>query len=164
MGRAWAWPSRTPFRGPSRIADGLRPRHQAGACRPAMSRLEKPSSSAMRRGHVGLVRRGRLQAVRQARLRVHADVRLHPEVPLVALPRLAHLRIPLPRLVPGRARRVDDARVHDRPALQAVAQRSQVRVDLREQRRDRAGRRIAEKCTGIKAGLSGRAVTTRKRP
>ena len=55
------------------------------------------------------------KAVRQARLRVHPDVRLHPEVPLVALPRLVHLRIPPALRVLRRTRRVDDARVHDRP-------------------------------------------------
>jgi len=44
---------------------------------------------------------------------VHADVRLHPEVPLVALPGLMHLRVPFPILVLGEARRTDDGGVHN---------------------------------------------------
>ena len=46
-------------------------------------------------------------------LAIHADVRLHPEVPLVALARLVHLRVPLAGRVLGRRRRMDDGRVHD---------------------------------------------------
>ncbi len=87
----------------------------------------------VRRRHVRPVRRRRLQAVRQARPRVHPDVRLHPEVPPVALLRPVHLRIPLPLRVLRRTRRLDDARVHDRPLARAVPKRRQVRVDLLEQ-------------------------------
>jgi two-component system nitrogen regulation response regulator GlnG len=42
--------------------------------------------------------------VNQARLSVHADVRLHPEVPLLALLALMHLGVALAALVLGRAR------------------------------------------------------------
>ena len=47
--------------------------------------------------------------------------------------RLVHLRIPLPLRVLRRGRRVDDARVHDRPPPQAMARVRQVRVDRLEQ-------------------------------
>ena len=35
------------------------------------------------------------KAVRQPRVRVHSDMCLHPEVPLIALLRLMHLRVAL---------------------------------------------------------------------
>ena len=73
-------------------------------------------------------------AVRQTRLRIHADVRLHPNTPLIALLRLVHLRIPRPRAVLRRRRHLDGACVHNRPRLQLMPQRSQVRVDLSKQR------------------------------
>ena len=41
------------------------------------------------------------------------DMQLRPEVPLVTLLRLVHLRVPLPSPVPGGRRGFDDARVHD---------------------------------------------------
>src|SRR5205809_810437 len=44
----------------------------------------------------------------QLGLAVHADVGLHPEVPLVTLLRLLHLRVPLAFLILGRAGCVDD--------------------------------------------------------
>ena len=43
-----------------------------------------------------------------------ADMRLQPEVPLVALPGLVHLQIALPDRVPGRRRRMNDGRIDDR--------------------------------------------------
>ena len=46
--------------------------------------------------HVRRVGGRRRQAVRQTRFGVHPDMRLHPEVPLVSLLRLVHLRIVLP--------------------------------------------------------------------
>ena len=89
----------------------------------------------MRVRHVRTVRRRRRQTVRQTRLGVDADVRLHAEVPLVPLLPLVHLPVPLAVLVLRRTRRVDDARVHDRPSAQPVVPRRQMRVDLLEQRR-----------------------------
>ena len=83
--------------------------------------------------HVACVGRRRRQAVRQTRPGVHPDVRLHPEIPLLALPRLMHLRVPCAAAVLRRRRRVDDARVDDRPRAQPMAARRQVRIDLLEQ-------------------------------
>ena len=47
-----------------------------------------------------------------------ADVRLHPEVPLLALAGLAHLGVARLVLVLGRGRGGDDRRIHNRPGLQ----------------------------------------------
>src|SRR6266568_2588188 len=60
--------------------------------------------------HVGRTRRHRMN---QLGLAVHADVRLHPEVPLVTLLRLLHLRVPLAFLILGRTGRVDDRGIDD---------------------------------------------------
>jgi hypothetical protein len=54
-------------------------------------------------------------------LRIDTDVRLHPEVPLLALPGLMHLRIALFLFVLGRRGRVDDRRVDDRAGRDANA-------------------------------------------
>lgn len=48
------------------------------------------------------------RAVRQAALAVHADVQLHAEVPLLALPGLVHLGVARPVGVLGRTGRADD--------------------------------------------------------
>ena len=58
----------------------------------------------------------------QFRLAVHADMRLHAEVPLVALLRRVHLRVPFLLPVLGRTRRADDGGIHNRAPvyLQAV--------------------------------------------
>ena len=51
--------------------------------------------------------------VDQLRPAVDADMGLHPEVPLLALGRLAHLQVPLLVLVLGRTGCADDRRIHD---------------------------------------------------
>ncbi len=58
----------------------------------------------------------------QFRLAVHANMRLHAEVPLVALLRRVHLRVPFLLPVFGRTRRADDGGIHNRAPvyLQAV--------------------------------------------
>ena len=84
--------------------------------------------------HIRGVRQRRLQAVRQPQLRIHSDRRLHPEIPLLALPRLAHLRNPLAGALLRQRRRGNDARIHNRPRLQPVPQQGQVRLDLLQQR------------------------------
>ena len=56
--------------------------------------------------------------VHQARVGVHPDVRLHAEVPLVALLRLMHLGVALAAAVLGRARRGNERGVHHGAALQ----------------------------------------------
>ncbi len=61
--------------------------------------------------------------VHQARGIVHADVRLHPEIPLVALPGLMHVRVTLALGVFGRAWRGDDRGIDDRPAAQTQSRR-----------------------------------------
>ena len=83
--------------------------------------------------HVHRVGGRRRQAVRQTRFGVHPDMRLHPEVPLVSLLRLVHLRIPFSPAVLRRRRRVNDARIHDRPRLQPMPERRQMHIDLLEQ-------------------------------
>src|SRR5271168_2697123 len=67
------------------------------------------------RQHMHIGYRGRRGAHRMhnARFRVHADARLHPEVPLVALLRLVHLRVTLPARVLRRGGRMDNGGVHD---------------------------------------------------
>jgi hypothetical protein len=56
----------------------------------------------------------------QTRFRIDSNVRFHPEMPLLAFARRAHLRIAFPPLILGRARRGDDRRIDDR-ALPARA-------------------------------------------
>jgi hypothetical protein len=62
------------------------------------------------------------------------DVRLHPEVPLVALLRLVHVGVALALGVLRRAGRSDDRGVHDGARAHQQALLGQVRVDLVEQR------------------------------
>lgn len=59
---------------------------------------------------------------------INADVRLHPEVPLVALAGLMHFRVTCLGGVLGRARRVDDRGIHDRACAQALAFARKVRI------------------------------------
>lgn len=86
----------------------------------------------VRLGHIGRIRRRRHQRMRQPRVGVHADVRLHPEVPLVALLRLMHLRIALAVSVLRRRRCGDDAGVDHGSFAQQQALGGQVLVDRLE--------------------------------
>jgi hypothetical protein len=79
---------------------------------------------------VGLVGRRGGDGVHQAAVGVDRNVRLHAEVPLVALLGLVHLRVALAFGVLGRARRSDDRGIHDAAALEQEALLRQVRVDL----------------------------------
>ena len=106
--------------------------HSLVACVAPRRRLSAMQQRSRLR-HVACVGRRRRQAVRQTRPGVHPDVRLHPEIPLLALLRLMHLRVPCAAPVLRRRRRVDDARVNDRPRAQPMAARRQVRIDLLEQ-------------------------------
>ena len=72
--------------------------------------------------------------VHQPRLGIHADVRLHPEVPLVALLGLVHIGVARLVLVLGRTGRGDDGRIDDRAGAHQQPLLAQVRVDLVEQR------------------------------
>jgi hypothetical protein len=91
---------------------------------------------------VDLCRR-RLQAVHVvpgARLRrdtaagIHADMGLHPEIPVVALLRRRHLGIAGARLVLRRRRRVDDRRIHQRARAQRDPLVRQMRIHRGEER------------------------------
>ena len=64
---------------------------------------------------------------------VDANMRLHPEVPLVALLGLMHLRIPLFRFVLSRAWRGNNRRINDRTSGDFHAALAQVRVDFVEE-------------------------------
>ena len=68
----------------------------------------------------------------QARLGIHADVCLHPEVPLVALLRLAHLRVALALGVLGRTGRGNQCGIHQRAGLEHEPLRGQMGVDRGE--------------------------------
>ena len=63
-------------------------------------------------GHVGRRRHHRVDHLR-LNLTIHADVCLHPELPLLALLRLRHLRVPLLLAILRRTGRVDGSGVHD---------------------------------------------------
>lgn len=65
----------------------------------------------------------------QARFSIHTDVRLHPEVPLIALLGLVHLGIALSILVLGRTRRGNDGGIHHRAGLEHQALLGQGCVD-----------------------------------
>ena len=75
--------------------------------------------------HVGRRRRHRMY---RALLRIHADMRLQPEVPLVALLGLMHRRIALLLGVLGRRRRMNNGRIHDRTGRDANPLRLQMQV------------------------------------
>ena len=70
------------------------------------------------RQHLGIVHVGRGGDHRMNKLcaTVHTDVGLHPEVPLIALAGLVHIRVALLLFVLGRTRRIDDTGVNDGPA------------------------------------------------
>jgi hypothetical protein len=80
--------------------------------------------------HLG--RRG-LQAVHDAAVGIHADMRLHAEIPVVALLRRRHLGIAGLGFVLGRRRRIDDRRVDQRARAQGDALVGKVTVHLGEQ-------------------------------
>src|SRR5262250_3097134 len=81
---------------------------------------------------VGVGRRD-FHGVDELALAVDAEVALHPEVPLLALLRLMHLRIPAAGRVLRRRRRTDDGRVDDRPGADGDAPVAQIRGDGVEQ-------------------------------
>ena len=63
------------------------------------------------------------------RLAVDADMGPHPEIPLVALLRLVHLRIPLLRAILRRTGGTDDRGIHDRPTADLQTVRGQMFSD-----------------------------------
>ncbi|MBF9265039.1 hypothetical protein I4I83_11210 [Acidovorax cattleyae] len=60
---------------------------------------------------------------------IHANVRLHSEVPLVALPGLMHPGVVLALRVPGRTGRGHERGIHQRACLEHEPLRCQVGVD-----------------------------------
>ena len=81
---------------------------------------------------VGLVGRGGGDRVHQTAGSVHRDVRLHAEVPLVALLGLVHFRVAFTLPVLGGTRRRDDGGVHDAALPEQQALALEVLVDGRE--------------------------------
>ena len=67
--------------------------------------------------------------VHQARLCIDSDMRLHPEVPLVALLGLMHLGVTFPGLVFGRAGRCDQRGIDHASGLEQQALGSELGVD-----------------------------------
>ncbi|AAW73275.1 unknown protein [Xanthomonas oryzae pv. oryzae KACC 10331] len=70
-----------------------------------------------------------MDMVRPHGKRIHADVRLHPEIPLIALPGLMHLSVARVMGVLGRTGRSDQSRIDNRAGPQALALARQMRVD-----------------------------------
>lgn len=67
--------------------------------------------------------------VDQSRVNIDADVRLHAEVPLLALLGLAHLGVSLTLIVLGRAKRRDDGGIHNSAGPEHQALLAQTGVD-----------------------------------
>jgi len=83
----------------------------------------------MRDGHVAHVCCGAFHVVHKAGELINADVRLHTEVPLVALLDLMHFSVACFVSVLGWAWRRENRRVDNRAGTQAQARARQVRVD-----------------------------------
>src|SRR6266705_2713135 len=79
------------------------------------------------------VRCARGNGMNQLGLAIHAEVGLHPEVPLVTLLRLLHLRVPLAFLILGRTGRVDDCGIDDGTGGDLQALGLQMRTDRGKQ-------------------------------
>ena len=86
-----------------------------------------------RLGDVGFIGGGALDCVHQPRGDIDPDVGLHPEIPLIALPGLMHLRVAALLFVLGRGRSGDDRGVDNRPLPHQQAALLQHRVDFLEQ-------------------------------
>lgn len=106
---------------------------RTGIAAVATHRVPIAMQQLMGLGDVSHFGRRALHVVHQARGIVHADVRLHPEIPLVALPGLMHVRVTLALGVFGRAWRGDDRGIDDRPAAQTQSLVRQVHVDPAQQ-------------------------------
>ena len=90
------------------------------------------SSRSAPQRHVMHIRRAcRSYATNYSRLSVRTDVYLHPKpVPLIPLLRLTHLRVSTTSTILRRRRRLDEARVHDRPLPKPQSLGLQMTVDL----------------------------------
>ena len=97
--------------------------------------------------------------VHQPRVGVHANVRLHAEVPLVALLGLVHLRVPLAVLVLGGAGRGDQGGVHHGAALEQQATGHQPGVDASQNLRRQLVllQQVAKAQDGAFVGQAGEA-------
>ena len=108
------------------LVDSLIPRI---APHPILPTVQQPVSLR----HVMNVRRCRSYAMYYSRLSVRSDVYLHPEVPLIPLLRLTHLRVSLSCTILRRRWRLNNARVHDRSLPKPQSLGLQMTVDLLEQ-------------------------------
>ena len=75
------------------------------------------------------IRRRRSHGMNHPRLAVDTNMRLHAEIPLIALLRLMHFGIPLLGLVLRRTGRTDDGRIHNCSPTHLQALLRQVRAD-----------------------------------
>jgi hypothetical protein len=78
-------------------------------------------------GHLG---RGAFNGMDQTALGIDANVRLHPEVPLIALLGLSHLGVALLVMVLGRTRCCNQCGIDDRATLHAQSCLTQYSIDL----------------------------------
>ena len=83
-------------------------------------------------GDIGHMARRAAHGVHQSRVSIHANVRLHPEVPLVALLARMHLRVALAVLVLRRTWRGNERRVHCAALLEQQALPAQQIIDSRQ--------------------------------
>ena len=79
---------------------------------------------------IGHVRCCTVNVVDKARCVIHANVRLHPDIPLIALLRLMHLLIALTAAVFCRTRCSNQCCIDDGPAVQAQSLAGKMGVDL----------------------------------
>ena len=77
--------------------------------------------------HAGImhIRRSGHRGMDQPGPAIYPDMRLHPEIPLLALAGLVHLGVALLCGILGRTRSADDGRVHDRAGAHLQTQNSQ---------------------------------------
>ena len=83
----------------------------------------------MRLRHIKGIGRSRGDRMNQSRLGVHADVRLHPKVPLVGLLGLMHFRVALACVVLGRTGRRNQSGVHHGAGLENQPAGNQFGID-----------------------------------
>lgn len=93
-------------------------------------------------GRVDVVNVGRStdDGVHQPRVCIHADMRFHPEVPLISLLRLVYFRVSCTRAVLRRAGCRDRGSVDSRPCFKHQALLAQDLIDQREHLRSQAER------------------------
>ena len=86
--------------------------------------------AGLEHGHVGHLGGGADHRMHQTRIGIDTDVRLHAEMPDVALLRLRHFRIALAVAVLGRARRGNQGRIDQRALAKQQALFAEQGIDL----------------------------------